>query len=101
MTDLNSTVDSVRDEKDLLSRIENNSKINIFTTVVGIGMDFNVSLVQKISCTVQVRNLAIYMENIGIIFRKYLCFKYSYMIREYLYYLTLDNISINIISYKL
>ena len=51
MTDLNSTVDSVRDEKDLLSRIENNSKINIFTTVVGIGMDFNVSLVQKISCT--------------------------------------------------
>ena len=51
MTDLNSTVNSVRDEKDLLARIENNSKINIFTTVVGIGMDFNVSLVQKISCT--------------------------------------------------
>ena len=51
MTDLNSTLDSVRDEKDLLSRIENNSKINIFTTVVGIGMDFNVSLVEKISCT--------------------------------------------------
>ena len=51
MTDLNSTVDSVRDEKDLLARIDSNSKINIFTTVVGIGMDFNVSLVQKISCT--------------------------------------------------
>ena len=51
MTDLNSTVDSVRDEKDLLARIYSNSKINIFTTVVGIGMDFNVLLVQKISCT--------------------------------------------------
>ncbi|KAI6647128.1 Von Willebrand factor type A domain containing protein [Oopsacas minuta] len=51
MTDLNSTVDSVRDEKNLLANIESNSKINIFTTVVGIGMDFNVTLVQKISST--------------------------------------------------
>ena len=49
MTDLNSTVDSVRDEKDLLAKIETNSKNNIYTTVVGIGMDFNVTLVEKIS----------------------------------------------------
>ena len=51
MTDLNSTVDSVADEKSLLSRITSNSKNNIYTTVVGIGMDFNVTLVQKISST--------------------------------------------------
>lgn len=49
MTDLNSTVDSVADEKALLSSIEANSLKKIYTTVVGIGMDLNVELVKKIS----------------------------------------------------
>lgn len=55
MTDLNSTCDSVSDEKLLLEEVKNFSSAGIYTTVFGIGMDFNVALVEKVSCTVGCR----------------------------------------------
>jgi uncharacterized protein YegL len=51
LTDLCSTVDSVNDEKRLLSTIKQNADRGIYTTVVGIGMDLNVRLVEEISKT--------------------------------------------------
>lgn len=51
LTDLCSTVDSANDEKRLLNTIKTNADRGIYTTVVGIGMDLNVRLVEEISKT--------------------------------------------------
>ncbi len=64
LTDLNSTIDSVRDEQQLVENINRNAARSIYMTVVGIGMDLNMALVKSISCTIYLSST--YSEELGV-----------------------------------
>ncbi|XP_065174672.1 uncharacterized protein LOC135804677 [Sycon ciliatum] len=59
LTDLNSTVDSAHDEVELLDILRTEAARNVFTSIVGIGMDLNVRLVEQISSTRGARYLSV------------------------------------------